>query len=175
MPSAWCPTHAEETARNLSQASLQAAAFEASRYIRRQSAVGMLQTGPMSLEIDAPEPLLTPEQSLTGWRREFCVELLGDGRARVFLRALETPSLKATELKRAVLFHRVQSPFSDLAGCVAAARDPLERLAASAVRQQPGKDNLFEAVTYDRRAWEAVEDAVEQWQRRRRPAGARAG
>ena len=126
----------------------------------------LMQTASMSLHIEDNQISLTSEQTLTGWRREFCVELLGDGQARVFLRALETASLKATELKRGVLFHRVNSSFSDLTGCAAAAREPLERLAATAARQQPSKDNLFEAVTYDRNAWEAVVQAVEQWQRR---------
>ncbi len=74
------------------------------------------QTGRMSLEIDDQLPPLTAEQTLTGWRREFCVELLGEGRARIFLRALEAPSLKATELQRGVLFHRVSSAFQDLGG-----------------------------------------------------------
>jgi len=120
----------------------------------------------MTLQIDDNTPALTAEQVLTGWRREFCVELLGEGQARIFMRALEAPSLKAAELKRAVLFHRVASNFADLPGCVAAAREPLERLARSAQRQQPAKDNLFIAVTYDRAAWEAVEAAVERWQRR---------
>lgn len=124
----------------------------------------------MTLEIDeAPTPL-TSAQTLTGWRRELCIELLGEGRARVFLRAVEKPSLKATELHRGVLFHRVSSAFADLGGCVAAARDTLEHLARTAVRQQPSKDNLFAAVTYDRRAWESVVTAVEDWQRRRPPA-----
>lgn len=127
----------------------------------------------MTLDIDDSLPPLTPEQTLTGWRRELCVELLGDGRARIFLRAMEAPSLKATELQRGVLFHRVASTFTDLAGCVAAARPPLERLAGTAVRQQPSADNLFAAVTYDRSAWEGVVSAVEDWQRRRRPAAVR--
>lgn len=126
----------------------------------------MPQTPPMTLLIDESRPTLTSEQTLTGWRREFCVELLGDGQARIFLRALEVPSLKATELRRAVLFLRVGAGFVDLEGCVAAARVPLENLARSAVRQQPSKDNLFAAVTYDRGAWESVENAVENWQRR---------
>lgn len=120
----------------------------------------------MTLHIDEAQAALTSAQTLTGWRREFCVELLGDGQARIFLRALETPSLKATELQRGVLFHRVNAAFDDLAGCVAAAREPLERLAATAVRQQPSKDNLYAAVSYDRAAWESVVSAVERWQRR---------
>lgn len=119
----------------------------------------------MTLHIDDTRTTLTAEQNLTGWRREFCVELLGDGQVRIFLRALAAPSLKATELHRGVLFHRVGSGFADLAGCVAAARDALEHLARTAVRQQPSKDNLFAAVTYDRNAWEAVVSAVERWQR----------
>lgn len=120
----------------------------------------------MTLHIDDTQTTLTSAQNLTGWRREFCVELLGEGQARIFLRALEAPSLKATELHRGVLFHRVGSAFADLGGCVAAARDALEHLARTAVRQQPSKDNLFAAVTYDRGAWDRVVNAVEQWQRR---------
>ncbi|HEY0955016.1 MAG TPA: hypothetical protein VGE36_09685 [Roseateles sp.] len=120
----------------------------------------------MTLQIDETQTSLTTEQSLTGWRREFCVELLGEGQARIFLRAVEAPSLKATDLQRGVLFHRVASTFDDLAGCVAAARDPLERLARTAVRQQPSQDNLFAAVTYDRGVWDSVVNAVEHWQRR---------
>jgi len=122
----------------------------------------------MALQIDENPPALTTEQTLTGWRREFCVELLGEGQARIFLRAVAEPSLKARELHRGVLFHRVNSAFGDLDGCIAAARDPLEHLAHSAVRQQPSKDNLFAMVTYDRNAWETVVDAVERWQRRPR-------
>lgn len=133
-----------------------------------------MQTDSMSLHIDDHQISLTSEQTLTGWRREFCVELLGDGQARVFLRAVEAASLKATELKRGVLFHRVSSSFSDLTGCAAAAREPLERLASTAARQQPSKDNLFAAVTYDRNAWEAVISAVESWQRRLPAASAAA-
>lgn len=120
----------------------------------------------MTLHIDDAPTTLTTEQTLTGWRREFCVELLGDGQARIFLRALEAPSLKATELHRGVLFHRVGSSFTDLAGCVAAARKQLEHLASTAVRQQPSKDNLFAAVSYDRSAWDQVVNVLESWQRR---------
>ena len=120
----------------------------------------------MSLQIDDTPTPLTPAQTLTGWRREFCIELLGDGNARIFLRAVETPSLKATELHRGVLFHRVGAAFADLPGCVASAQPVLERLAGSAVRQQPDKDNLFAAVTYDRAAWDLVVRAVDTWQRR---------
>lgn len=120
----------------------------------------------MTLHIDETETPLSAEQTLTGWRREFCVELLGEGQARIFLRTVAAASLKATELHRGVLFHRVGSAFADLAGCVAAAREPLEQLARTAVRQQPSKDNLFAAVTYDRSTWDRVVLAVDQWQRR---------
>ena len=126
-----------------------------------------------ALQIDEARPALTSEQTLTGWRREFCVELLGEGQARIFLRAVESPSLKAAELRRAILFHRVGAAFDDLDGCVAAARDPLEHLARTAVRQQPSQDNLFAAVTYDRGAWERVVNGVERWQRRPRSASRR--
>ena len=130
----------------------------------------MAQTRTMTLDIDETPTTLTAEQTLTGWRRELCIEFCGDGRARVFLRAVEAPSLKATELHRSLLFHRVGSAFADLSGCVAAVRDTLEHLARTAVRQQPSQDNLFAAVTYDRQAWESVVNAVENWQRRRHPA-----
>lgn len=120
----------------------------------------------MTLQIHDTPPTLTTEQTLTGWRREFCVELLGEGGARVFLRALESPSMKAAELHRAVLFHRVGAAFADLAGCVDAAREPLEHLARTAVRRPPSQDNLFSAVTYDRSAWDAVVHTVDRWQRR---------
>ncbi|RZL37904.1 MAG: hypothetical protein EOP35_07260 [Rubrivivax sp.] len=126
----------------------------------------------MTLEIDEAPMVLTPEQSLTGWRRELCIELLGEGRARIFLRVVAEPSLTATELHRGLLFHRVGSMFADLPGWVAATRGLLEQLAGTAVRQQPSKDNLFAAVTFDRRIWESVVSAVEQWQRRRKPAPA---
>src|ERR1700752_2627770 len=98
---------------------------------------GLMQTASMTLHIDDKQTTLTSEQTLTGWRREFCVELLGEGQARIFLRAVEAASLKATELHRGLLFHRVSSAFKDLDGCVAAARGPLEPLAGSATRQQP--------------------------------------
>lgn len=120
----------------------------------------------MSLQIDETPTTLTTEQTLTGWRREFCIELLGDGQARIFLRAVEQPSLRATELHRGVLFHRVGSAFANLPGCVAAAREMLEQLARSAVRQQPSQANLFAAMTYDRAAWDRVVGAIDGWQRR---------
>jgi hypothetical protein len=123
-----------------------------------------------NLQVDPARPALTSEQTLTGWRREFCVELLGEGEARDFLRAVETPSMKADELRHAILFHRVGSAFDDLDGCVAATREPLEQLARTAVRQTPSKDNLFAAVTYDRGAWDRVLQGVELWQRRPRSA-----
>lgn len=126
----------------------------------------------MTLHIDETHPTLTSEQALTGWRREFCVELLGDGKARIFIRAVETASLKATELKRGVLFHRLGAGFTDPDGFVQASHEPLEHLASTAARQQPSKDNLFAAVTYDRSAWEAVVTALEAWQRRQ-PSPAR--
>ncbi|NCT82729.1 MAG: hypothetical protein GXC94_06270 [Comamonadaceae bacterium] len=126
----------------------------------------------MTLQIDETPTPLTAEQILTGWRREFCVELLGDGQARVFLRAVEQPSLKATELRRGLLFHRVSSAFGDLKGCVDAAAEALERLARSAVKQRPEPENLFANLSYDRTAWEQAVDTIEAWQRRPRAAAA---
>lgn len=120
----------------------------------------------MDLHIDSTLPALTQVQALTGWRREFCVELLGDGRARIFTRKVISPSHKAAELQHGVLFHRIGAGFRDLRSCVKAAAGPLRDLMASAVRQQPCKDNLFSAVVYDQRAWERVMEALDQWQRR---------
>ena len=122
----------------------------------------------MEIQVDSARPTLTSQQTLTGWRREFCVELLGNAQARIFLRAVEFPSMKADELRQATLFHRVGAAFDDLEGCVAAVREPLEQLARAAVRQMPSKDNLFAAVTYDRGAWDRVVQGVENWQRRPR-------
>ena len=62
-----------------------------------------------SLQIDPNVPELTPAQGLTGWHREFCVELLGDGGARIFVRSVEQSSLKATELQRAVFVSASES------------------------------------------------------------------
>ena len=42
-----------------------------------------------------------------------------------------------------------------------AAAGPLRQLVASAVRQQPCRDNLFSAVVYDHQAWERVMEALE--------------
>jgi hypothetical protein len=133
-----------------------------------------VQTAGMTLLIEETPPTLSTEQTLMGWRREFCVELMGEGKARIFLRATEKPSLKATELRQGILFHRVGTTFADLAGCVATAREPLEQLASTAVRQQPSVDNLFTPVTYQPSAWEAAVTAIENWQRRA-PATTRPG
>jgi hypothetical protein len=119
-----------------------------------------------TLHIDPDFPVITLDLSLTGWRREFCIELQGDGAARIFVRAVETGSLKAYELHRAVLFHRLETRFADLAGCVEALRPDLERLADSARRVQPSKDNLFAAVTYDKAVWESITKELDCWARR---------
>lgn len=120
----------------------------------------------MDLHIESQMPALTPDQALTGWRREFCVELLGDGRARIFTRRVISPSHKAAELQHGVLFHRVGAAFRDLRSCMQAAAGPLRQLVGSAVRQQPCRDNLFSAVVYDHQAWERVMEALDHWQRR---------
>src|SRR5262245_37723138 len=114
-----------------------------------------------SLQIDTAFPELTPQQSLTGWRRELGVELLGAGHARVFLRTVEHPTMKAADLARGILFHRVGAGFKDLDGCVAEVREHLERLVDSAVRQAPDKHNLFAAVSYDRSAWDEAVRGIE--------------
>lgn len=119
-----------------------------------------------TLQLDPELPEIDAMRSLNGWRREFCVELLGDGGARIFVRAVRQSSFKATELQRAVLFHRLDPRFTDLAGCVEALQPELEQLADTARRSVPGKANLFVTVAYDRGAWERVEQSVERWTRR---------
>jgi hypothetical protein len=119
-----------------------------------------------NLRVEPAVPVLTSEQSLAGWRRELCVQLLGESEARIYLRAVESPSMKADELRQAILFHRVGASFADLEGCVAAIGEPLENLARTAVRHKASKDNLSATVTYDRGAWERVVQKIERWQRR---------
>jgi hypothetical protein len=46
-------------------------------------------------------PEIALSQNLVGSRRAFCIELLGEGAARVFVRAVEQGSLKAAKLQRA--------------------------------------------------------------------------
>jgi hypothetical protein len=121
-----------------------------------------------TLQLDPDLPQLTPTESLTGWRRELCIELLGDGVARIFVRAMEQSSHKATELKRGVLFSRLDPRFTDLAGCVDATRADLERLVDTARRIRPEQENLFAAIRYDRTAWEGVVRGIDQWARRPR-------
>lgn len=103
------------------------------------------------LHVDPKLPDITPVQSLTGWRREFCVELLGEGGARVFVYAVEKSSFKASELQRAILFHRLDSRVRDLEGCVQAIRPDLDRLIDTARRTRPDRANLFAALEYDRK------------------------
>jgi hypothetical protein len=119
-----------------------------------------------SLQVQLDVPAITPDQSLTGWHREFCVELLDDQAARIFVRAVQKGSSKATELRRAILFHRLGPRFSDLAGCVDALRSDLERLAGTSRRVQPESANLYRAVEYDRIVWERVQRGLERWGRR---------
>ena len=119
-----------------------------------------------TLQVDPDLPQITPAQSLTGWRREFCIELLGDGAARIFVRAVEQSSFKAAELKRAILFHRIDPRFIDIAGCVAALQADLERLADTARRIRPDKEHLFAIVGYDRTTWERVQHGLDRWARR---------
>jgi hypothetical protein len=119
-----------------------------------------------NLQIEPDLPVTEPMQGLTGWHREFCVELLGDGAARVFVRAVATASFKAIELQRAILFQRLDQRFNDLTGCAAAIRSDLERLADSAQRVRANSENLFRTVEYDRIAWERVQRGIERWGRR---------
>ena len=119
-----------------------------------------------NLQIEPDLPENEPAQGLTGWHREFCVELLGDGAARVFVRAVATASLKASEMQRATLFQRLAQRFTDLQACIAAIRSDLERLADSAQRIHPNTENLFRTVEFDHIAWERVRRGIDQWGRR---------
>jgi hypothetical protein len=119
-----------------------------------------------TLQVDTQWPEIGSLEALTGWHRELCIELHGDGSARVFVRAVAQASQKAAELQRRILFHRLSLRFKDLEGCVAAVRADLEALVDSARRVDPSKDNVYAAVTYDRAAWEKVQQGIERWQRR---------
>ena len=118
------------------------------------------------LLVDPALPALEPVQSLTGWRREFCVELLGQGEARVFVRAVEASSFKATELQRGVLFQRIDPRFDDVDGCVAALRTELDTLADTALRIAPDTDHLYATLSYDRVVWGRVQLGLDRWARR---------
>jgi hypothetical protein len=119
-----------------------------------------------TLQIEPNFPQITPAQCLAGWRREFCVQLLGEGAARIFVRAVEESSFKATELQRAILFQRLDARFTDLAGCVDVMRPDLGHLADTARLTRPDKGNLFATVEYDRTAWERVQHGFDRWARR---------
>ena len=119
-----------------------------------------------TIQVEPDLPPITPTQSLVGWHREFCVELLGEGSARIFVRAVEESSFKATELQRAILFQRLGARFTDVAGCVAFMQTDLEQLVDSAQRTRPEPDNLFVTVEYDRTAWERVQHGIDRWARR---------
>ncbi len=119
-----------------------------------------------TFHLDPSLPQITPLQSLAGWHREFCVELLGNSEARIFVRAVEQGSFKATELQRAILFERLDTRFTDLAGCTESIRDDLELLVDTARRSLPSRDNLFTTVEYDRSAWERVQTGIARWVRR---------
>ena len=119
-----------------------------------------------TLQVEPNLPELTPTHSLEGWRREFCIELLGDGVARIFVRTVETGSLKANALKRAILFHRLDPRFTGLSGCIEAMKQDLSLLADSARRTTPSKDNLFAAVSFDGATWTRVQHSIDRWIRR---------
>lgn len=119
-----------------------------------------------TIHIEPDFSQITPAQSLTGWHREFCVELLGDGAARIFVRTVEESSFKATELQRGVLFQRLDARFTDLVGFIDFIKADLEHLVDTARRMHPGKDNLFATVEYDRTAWDRVQQRLHRWARR---------
>ena len=117
------------------------------------------------LQVDPDVPPLSPTESLNGWHREFCVELLGAGGARVFVRSVRHSSFKASEIQRGILFLRLDPRFRDLPGCVEALHSDLKDLAATARRAAPTQANLFITLDYKRAAWERVEAGVERWVR----------
>jgi len=119
-----------------------------------------------TLQVDLKLPDITPAHGLPGWHREFCIELLGDGGARIFVRAVAKSSFKAAELQRAILFHRLDSRGRDLEGCVEAIRPDLDRLIDTARRTRPDKENLFASLEYDRAAWERVQQGIDRWAKR---------
>ena len=127
------------------------------------------------LKIEPELPEVSPAQSLAGWRREFCIELLGDGAARIFVRAVEESSLKATELQRGILFLRLDPRFSELPECVQAHHHDFGRLVDTARRIQPSEDNLFATVEFDRSVWELVQQHVDRWARRHADIAGTAG
>jgi len=75
-------------------------------------------------------------------------------------------SFKATELRRAILFQRLATRFTDLAGCADAIRRDLERLADTARRNRPDSENLFRTVEFERAAWERIQRGIDRWGRR---------
>ena len=119
-----------------------------------------------TLQIDPDVPSVTPAQSLSGWRRELCIELQGEGAARIFVRAARESSFKAAELQRAVLFHRLDPRFADLTGCVQALQPDLDRLVDTARRIKPDRDSLFATVVYDRTVWDRLQQGIDAWARR---------
>lgn len=120
----------------------------------------------LQIDLDNTAPL-TPEQSLAGWRRELCVEVLGQGNARIFLRNLELPSSKAAEQQRGILFHRVDPTLTGWADCIEAIRPELDQLVDRARRTEATQANLYSALVYDRAAWERVQQGIDRWSRRR--------
>ena len=119
-----------------------------------------------TLRVEPDFPQIAPAQALEGWRREFCVELLGDAAARIFVRAVGEGSFKAAELQRGILFQRLGARFTDLAGCVDHLRVDLDHLVDTARRIQPNQENLFATVDYDRASWERVQQGLDRWARR---------
>ena len=119
-----------------------------------------------NLQIEPDLPEITPAQSFAGRHREFCIQILGEGTARVFVRAVDSVSSKAAELQRGILFHRLASRFADLPGCIDAIRPEIDRLVSTARRLEPVSANLFRAVEYDRAAWERVQHGLDRWGRR---------
>lgn len=125
-----------------------------------------ISTPSVSLQVDAELPEITPARSLNGWHRELCLELLGDGGARIFARALQQSSHRAAELQRGTLFQRLDVRFADLPGFVQAQRADIEQLACTARRSVPSQANLFATLAYDRAAWDRVVQGIDRWSRR---------
>ena len=84
----------------------------------------------------------------------------------MFVRAVPQASLKATELKRGILFTDSGRASPTSPGCVEALRADLERLADGAKRITPDQQHLYAAVSYDRTTWERVQHGLDRWGRR---------
>ena len=102
-------------------------------HLRPTAAKSAMATQHLSPEL----PSITPLQRLAGWHLELCIEITSDADARIYVRAVEKGSFKAAELKRGILFQRLDTRFDDVAGWFEAGRADVERLVSTARRHPP--------------------------------------